>query len=253
MTARADALAKVQARWAACVSCPLSAGRRNVVVGELYIGAKDVDVDNEPLLLVVGEAPGQAEDAEGRPFCGPSGKLLREEWLQAAGVRLALITNAVACRPPSNRTPTVEECTACQLRLAQAVKAVRPAAVLQVGRTAEQALRGGLPLAGAEVLDGLPRASIVHPSALLRQGWPNSLTEKQVRANLAKVQRLLQRADMVTFDPRADRGRPGPDGDVVDPETCSHVPARVGSWRTADGEQGPEIWACKRCGIFVEG
>ena len=50
-----------------CTRCPLHASRTHLVFGE---GAPDADI------LLIGEAPGAREDAEGRPFVGASGKLL---------------------------------------------------------------------------------------------------------------------------------------------------------------------------------
>ncbi len=51
----------------ACVRCPLSEGRTQVVVG-----SGDLDAD----LMFVGEAPGYHEDRQGVPFVGQAGKLL---------------------------------------------------------------------------------------------------------------------------------------------------------------------------------
>jgi DNA polymerase len=240
MLTRAEAIAQVAARWSTCTGCGLSQGRRNVVPGEIH-AAPDVDVNSDPLLLIVGEAPGTTDDATGRPFQGPAGKILHEDLLRQAGVRLALITTAVACRPPSDRDPTAAECQACHRRLAEVVQACRPAAVLMIGKVAEAALREGVQLDGVDLLHRLPRVGIVHPAGLLRQGHPNAATAKALKTAQAKLDRLLQRADM------------GPaDGGPVDPAACRHQPVRVGSWRAEDGTQGPEIWACKRCALFVE-
>ncbi|MDO4741329.1 MAG: uracil-DNA glycosylase, partial [Eubacteriales bacterium] len=69
-------------------------------------------------LLLIGEAPGEQEVAQGRPFVGKAGKNL-DELLALAGLeRGALyITNAVKIRPTKlsaagrvvNRPPTKEE------------------------------------------------------------------------------------------------------------------------------------------------
>jgi len=40
-------------------------------------------------IAIVGEAPGQEEEASGIPFCGPSGRLLNE-LLEQAGTRRML-------------------------------------------------------------------------------------------------------------------------------------------------------------------
>jgi DNA polymerase len=72
------------------------------------------DGDPNAAVAFVGEAPGAREDEVGRPFVGPSGKvltkLLEEEGLSRNEV---FITNTVKCRPPDNRPPTAEEMDAC--------------------------------------------------------------------------------------------------------------------------------------------
>jgi DNA polymerase len=64
-------------------------------------------LDDTPLLLVVGEAPGADEDREGRPFVGDCGILLREA-LRASKVlkkNNTIISNTLKCRPPGNKFP----------------------------------------------------------------------------------------------------------------------------------------------------
>src|SRR3989304_8072339 len=89
-----------------CKECPLgSLGRTNVVFGEGDPNAK---------LLFVGEAPGQQEDIQNRPFIGRSGKLFTKS-LEAAGSsrEKVYITNIVKCRPPHNRNPLPQEAATC--------------------------------------------------------------------------------------------------------------------------------------------
>src|SRR3954462_9626567 len=62
--ARIDALA---ARALACTACGLYSTRTRVVFGE---------GNPEAPLMLIGEGPGQNEDATGRPFVGKSGALL---------------------------------------------------------------------------------------------------------------------------------------------------------------------------------
>ncbi|MEX1278126.1 MAG: uracil-DNA glycosylase family protein, partial [Chloroflexota bacterium] len=68
MSGEAD-LGAVAAEVRACTRCPLATGRTLAVPGE---GNAISDV------LLVGEGPGQREDATGRPFVGPAGQLLTE-------------------------------------------------------------------------------------------------------------------------------------------------------------------------------
>lgn len=89
-----------------CSLCGLCQGRTNIVL-------PDGNYDNG--IVFVGEAPGENEDQEGRPFVGRSGKIL-EGMMHDAGFSRSdvLITNTVKCRPPKNRDPTQEEMAACR-------------------------------------------------------------------------------------------------------------------------------------------
>jgi DNA polymerase len=97
----------------------------------------------EAPLVVIGEAPGSAEDQSGIPFVGRSGKLLRlylkEEEL---GPERVFITNTVRCRPPNNRDPFPAETYACSEHLYNTIELVSPLALLAVGAVASKALTG---------------------------------------------------------------------------------------------------------------
>jgi len=89
-----------------CRLCGLCEGRTNIVLPD---GSYDTGI------VFVGEAPGENEDNEGRPFVGRSGKIL-EGMMHDSGFSRSdvLITNTVKCRPPKNRDPTHEEMAACR-------------------------------------------------------------------------------------------------------------------------------------------
>lgn len=93
--------------------------------------------------MAIGEAPGEAEDREGRPFVGPSGQLLNEA-LEAAGAKRALVyvTNIYKHRPPNNRTPTMEEAEEHFDYLADELSAVQPLGILLLGAFALEATTG---------------------------------------------------------------------------------------------------------------
>ena len=151
---------------AACHRCGLAAGRQRVVVSRGNPRAR---------LLVIGEAPGAQEDAQGQPFVGRSGQLL-DRLLAAAGIDVATeayICNVVKCRPPGNRKPTAAELAACRPWLEQQIALVDPPLVLLVGATALQGvlgIRGGITgLRGQwRPWGGRWLMPILHPSYLLR-------------------------------------------------------------------------------------
>ena|SRR5450631_2889472 len=65
------------------------------------------DPNRDLARLLIGEAPGETEAKEGRPFVGPSGRVL-DTLLRAARVdRLGLtIINCIQCQPRDNKFPT---------------------------------------------------------------------------------------------------------------------------------------------------
>jgi len=117
--------------YALCEGCSLVHGM--AVPGN---GPLDADV------IVVGEAPGATEEAEGIPFVGQSGALLDAAFEQAGcafGLSLVYKTNVVACRPPGNRTPTEKEIACCKPRLAHEMSQLTGKKVVALGHTAQNA------------------------------------------------------------------------------------------------------------------
>jgi DNA polymerase len=184
----ADTLAGIAAQVTACTRCPLHRGRRQAVPGE---GAAN------PQVLVVGEGPGAEEDATGRPFVGPAGQLL-DRMLKAIELDRAsncFIANVVKCRPPGNRDPLPEESAACLPYLRAQIAALRPRAILAVGRVAAQTLTGLT--AGVGELrrrqlsyEGIPLVVTYHPSAVLR----DSSLRKPVWEDLKRLKSTLGNA-----------------------------------------------------------
>ncbi len=126
-------------------------------------GSPDADV------VIVGEAPGAREDATGRPFVGPAGRLL-DGLLAEAGLerRHVFITNVVKARPPGNRDPRAAEVAHHRPWLEAQLAVIRPRLVVPLGR---HALRHFAPDArigeahGTLVGEGL--FPLYHPAAAL--------------------------------------------------------------------------------------
>jgi len=118
---------------AGCTACPLSATRRQTVFG--------AGVTDAPWMLV-GEAPGEQEDAAGMPFVGPAGRLL-DNMLRAAGLSReheTYITNTVKCHPPASRRPAQDEVQQCTPHLLRQIDLVQPRVILALGAVAAQCL-----------------------------------------------------------------------------------------------------------------
>ena len=75
----------------ACRRCSLCETRTQAVAGEYR---------ENPLIFMLGEAPGGREDQEGRPFCGQAGGIL-DDFLRLADLKReeVYISNVVKCRP----------------------------------------------------------------------------------------------------------------------------------------------------------
>jgi DNA polymerase len=115
-----------------CTLCGLHQTRTQTVFG---VGNRRAD------LLVVGEAPGADEDAQGEPFVGRAGQLLNAilrglRW-QRSDVYIA---NVLKCRPPNNRDPSPEESAHCMPYLHRQIELIAPRMMLAVGRIAAQNL-----------------------------------------------------------------------------------------------------------------
>lgn len=113
-----------------CRSCPLWETRTNLVFG---VG------DPNARVLVVGEAPGADEDAQGEPFVGRSGQLLTQV-LGLAGLSRSdvYIANILKCRPPGNRNPLPPEIEACTPWLREQTRTINPEFIVTVGNFATQ-------------------------------------------------------------------------------------------------------------------
>lgn len=122
MTKR-KALDALKAEMEADTSLPL---QTNLVFGE---GDPDCKV------LFIGEAPGQNEDIQKRPFVGRGGQLLREN-IRAIGWKEAevYITNIVKRRPPENRDPMPDEIAAYAPYLARQIEIINPPIIVPLGR-----------------------------------------------------------------------------------------------------------------------
>jgi len=87
---------------------------------------------DEPLVYMLGEAPGAQEDERGVPFVGAAGKVLRfrvpTEW-----VPHLRWNNCVRTRPPNNRDPTDLELECCRRSIVEDIEATKPKAIFGFG------------------------------------------------------------------------------------------------------------------------
>jgi len=125
-------------------------------------------------VLLIGEAPGKAEDLQAEAFYGVSGRLLNQATTDAGelfdcSVPTMYITNVLGCRPMDmkggpNRKPTETEMIACWPRVNLTYEMVRPKKVVYLGKVAAGFLKKTYPDA----------ITMVHPAYILRIGSTNS-------------------------------------------------------------------------------
>jgi uracil-DNA glycosylase len=124
-----DLLDAIRERILKCRLCRLcELGATRAVPGE---GSDKAEI------MFIGEGPGSAEDAQGKPFVGAAGKFLTR-MLEETGLSRddVFITNIVKHRPPENRDPLPEEIEACWPYLEEQVKALKPKLIVLLGRHA---------------------------------------------------------------------------------------------------------------------
>lgn len=113
-----------------CTKCELRRSSTHVCVG----GRGNT---HAPIVLI-GEAPGAAEEQTGKPFMGRAGQFLNRMIVALGMADQVYITNVVKCRPPNNRKPTFDEIMTCYPYLTQELEIVRPRVIVLMGKVAMQ-------------------------------------------------------------------------------------------------------------------
>ena len=113
---------------------------------ELKKFAKNIvfnDGNPKSKIMIVGEGPGEKEDAQGKPFVGDAGMLLNK-MLNAIKIKREdiYITNVVNYRPPNNRKPEISEINRYSVFLREHISIINPKILILMGSTAMEALFG---------------------------------------------------------------------------------------------------------------
>jgi uracil-DNA glycosylase family 4 len=156
------------------------------------------------IVMILGEAPGENEDKQGRPFVGRAGKLL-DETLAIAGLprKDVYVTNVVPYRPANNATPDqdlIRKYT--REHLIPEYKKVKPIFVLLLGNTALRAAtmfdggitkhRGWIDYHDHIFPDSTNVYATLHPSAALRSSGNKHIFELDVKVFAASA-KIFQR------------------------------------------------------------
>jgi uracil-DNA glycosylase family 4 len=199
---REGRLAELARQVSVCTKCDLAKTRTNTVfaTGDPY----------SPLMLV-GEGPGENEDATGLPFVGRAGKLL-DDILAAVNLTRqdVYITNIVKCRPAveeggrlRNRQPRASEIRACHPYLQGQIEAIKPKIILCLGGPAAKTVidkdfkitkdRGKW----YELEGAIKAMATFHPAYILRQRGDDlqrtkRLVWKDIQAVYAEYKKALE-------------------------------------------------------------
>lgn len=163
---------------------------------------------DRPVLMLIGEAPGEQEALMGRPFVGKAGKNL-ETFLQALRMRREdlYVTNVVKIRPTKlsaagrivNRPPSLEERALFTPWLMREVALVRPKALVTLGNVALRAFvadsvgrrHGAWSRAVVQAPDAaaftLPLFSLYHPASVIYNPALKTVYAADLRALAASL------------------------------------------------------------------
>ena len=142
----------------------------------------DGNVDAE--VMLIGEAPGNQEDIEGKPFVGKSGQLL-DKILETININRTncYISNIIPWRPPGNRNPTAEEINTCLPFIKKHIQLINPKILMLIGSISAKSildqtigitkLRGIWHLYKDKNIE-IPALPVFHPAYLLRRPANNA-------------------------------------------------------------------------------
>ncbi len=186
-----DQLDIIKAKCENCTKCPLYKTRINSVFSYGNPQSK---------IMLIGEAPGEQEDLQGKPFVGRSGQLL-DKILECVGFSRnenVYICNTIKCRPPNNRNPLPEEKEACREYLDAQIEIIKPKIILLCGAVAVSSMipnnKLGITKIHGKWFDGPYNSKmmpIYHPAYLLRN--PSNEKDKpkwQMWQDIKEVKRI---------------------------------------------------------------
>jgi len=161
--------------------------------------------DAQAKTLLIGEAPGEQEALQGRPFVGKAGKNL-DELLEMAGMERGslYITNTVKFRPTKvsaagrtvNRPPTKEEIELFLPWLKKEIALIGPKRIVTLGNVPLKALLGSKATIGAlhgqyAQWQGVLLYPLYHPASLIYNRALRPVYEQDVR----RLGELIRRED----------------------------------------------------------
>ncbi|MDR1488725.1 MAG: uracil-DNA glycosylase [Holosporales bacterium] len=146
------------------------------ICGLKKIARNTVFSDGDPSseIMIIGEAPGEDEDIQGKPFVGQSGQLLNN-MLRSVGIdrKNVYVSNIIFWRPPGNRNPSSEEIAKCMPYVKCHIKLINPKVILLLGGVAAKSIFNTndsvTSMRGKNMeYEGIKTVITFHPAYLLR-------------------------------------------------------------------------------------
>lgn len=177
------------------------------LIGDVYAGESKILVHGEgetgARVMLIGEAPGQQETLQRRPFVGKAGKNL-DEFLALAGLDRAelYVSNTVKFRPTKisaagrvvNRPPTKEEIALFLPFLKREIALVRPEVIVTLGNVPLKALLGSRTVIGDvhgafQDCAGLRVYPMYHPASMIYNPSLKAVYAEDIRRLAAWLKR----------------------------------------------------------------
>jgi len=146
---KTDELEAIKQKIISELKCPLKDAATNIVFGK---GSSDAPI------LFIGEAPGEKEDLEGKPFVGRAGKQL-DGLLNKIGLTLdeVYIANILKYRPPKNRDPKPEEIANHTPYLIEQIKVIKPKIIATLGNFSTKFVLAKFSVSGMRKIEGISK------------------------------------------------------------------------------------------------
>lgn len=170
-----------------CVACELHETATNVGVPTIHYKQSAFPSPEKPFIIVVGMNPGLNEDKQNEPFVGPTGKMLKNVYLESMGIlqsHVVWFTNAARCCTPGNTNLRNTHVKACWPHLEADIQKIRDfhtvgGAILCLGTHAVQTiskniigktltLSKAISMQGDVIADNLHFFATYHPAGVMR-------------------------------------------------------------------------------------
>ena len=131
---KAEKLSKLKSKINSIENCNLKNNSKNLILGDGNINSS---------IMLIGEAPGKAEDETGLAFRGDVGELLKK-MLLAIQIKLenTYIAYSINFRTPEDRKPTSQEIKRYSTFLKEHISIINPKILILMGSTAMEAVTG---------------------------------------------------------------------------------------------------------------